>query len=171
MIREWEDDLLRLDEAIRPIAEREVDLDTLGDERFRPDPLGEADIREEAQDLILAILLALAHADPAGRHEIRQLVSRYPSFFWAAYPTDADTPQATLRRNLLHFALIDQWPDTRDAFLWLGKLAEWPGIPAEDVASLAREVAPLASDEDRYGWGNTRAMLLRLGDWPRRSSG
>ncbi len=61
----------------------------------------------------------------------------------------------------MHFALIDQYPDPRDAVLWLQELCEKPRVPLRTLASLRRDVAPMASDEDRYGFGSTRSMLLR----------
>jgi len=156
----WQETLARLDAALRPIADRQVDLDDLDALDREPAPMDEAQVRPEAQALLMEVLGTFEHATEEDRRAIRTMVERFPRFFWAAVPPAGETPTETLRRNLLHFALIDQYPDPRDAVLWLQKLCEGPGVSAQELASIRREIAPLASDEDRYEFGSTRAMLL-----------
>jgi hypothetical protein len=157
----WRKELARLDNAIRPIAKRPVDLDDLDSISKGLHPLDEAGVRAEAQALLLEILRALESAPEEERRAIRNLVDEYQSFFWATRPPEGETAAETLRLRLMHFALIDQYPDPRDAVLWLQGLCETPGVPLQTIVSLRREVAPMANDKDRYGFGSTRSMLLR----------
>jgi hypothetical protein len=157
----WHKELARLDKAIRPIAKRPVDLDDIDSISKGPHPLDEAEARAEAQRLLLEILRALESAAEEERQSIRNLVEEYQSFFWAVSPPEGETAAETLRLRLMHFALIDQYPDPRDAVLWLQDLCETPDVPLPTLASLRREVAPMANDKDRYGFGSTRSMLLR----------
>jgi hypothetical protein len=157
----WSEELARLNEAIRPIANRPVDLNDLDNLFNTPRPMDEAGMRMEAQALLLKVLKAFEIATDEERREIRILVNEYNSFFWAAYPPASETAAESLRLRLMHFALIDQYPDPRDAVLHLQELCEHPGVSVDTLASLRREVAAMASDEDRYGFGSTQSMLLR----------
>jgi hypothetical protein len=157
----WTKQLARLEKAISPIANRPLKLDELGSLSKRPTPMDEAGVRVEAQSLLVEILRALEVGEDEDRRAIRELVPQYRNFFWAAYPPEAETAAETLRLRFLHFALIDQYPDPRNAVLWLQELCEKPGVPLKRLASLRRELAPVASDEDRYGFGSTRSMLLK----------
>src|SRR5262245_53413071 len=154
-------ELIRLDKAIRPIANGPVDLDDLDNLSAQPLPMDQAGVRAEAQALMLVILRALEDGTEKERLALRGLVDEYWSFFWATFPPEAETAAETLRLRLMHFALIDQYPDPRDAVLWLQDLCETPGVSLRKLASLRREVAPIASDKNRYGFGSTRTMLLR----------
>jgi hypothetical protein len=157
----WQEKLVRLDAAIRPIADRPVDLDDLDALDKEPSAMDAAQVRPEAQALLMEVLNAFEHATEEDRRAIRGLVDQYPSFFWAAAPPEGATPAETLRRNLLHFALLDQYPDPRDAVLWLQTLCENPDVAVQELEALRREIAQLASDEDRYDFGSTRSILLR----------
>src|SRR5262245_12814430 len=154
-------ELARLDEAIRPIAKGPVPLADLSDISELPQPMDQAGVRTEAQAFLLVILGALESGTEEDRRALRGLVTEYSNFFWATYPPEAATAVETLRLQLIHFALIDQYPDPRDAVLWLQRLCETQGVSLRMLASLRREVAPLASDKNRYGFGSTRSMLLR----------
>ena len=55
----------------------------------------------------------------------------------------------------------DQYPDPRDALLWLAELCAPSEVPVRELAALRREVAPLANNRNRYGFGSTRSWLLR----------
>jgi hypothetical protein len=159
----WRTELARLEDELRSIATRRVDISDPDwvTKLTRTKPLDEADVRPEAQALLLDILEHYAAATDAERRAIRALVDGHPSFAWAASPPAADSPAATLRLRLIHFALRDQGRDPRDAVLWLDDLCRTPGVPPEDLMALRREVGPMASNEDRYGFGSTRSMLLR----------
>jgi hypothetical protein len=138
-------------------------LDTIRwfDPRVRRKPVG---VWREAQAALLNLLVAYEAATDSERREMRALVSEFQTFVVATCPPDADTAAETLRRRLIHFALLDQYPDPRDAVLWLERICQHPGVPLQRLAAQRREVAPMASDKSRYGWygfGSTRSLLLR----------
>lgn len=157
----WFEELMRLDEAISQSAKRPVDLDNLESISKGAHPLDRAGVRAEAQALLLEILRALESANEEDRQSIRDMVSVYSSFFGATSPPEGKTAAETLRLRLMEFALMDQYPDSRDAVLWLQSLCETKDVDLQTLASLRREVAPMASDKDRFGFGSTRSMLLR----------
>ncbi len=172
-IQRWRSELARLDAAIRPIANRPVDPSDprLSGKVGRFTPLDEAGVREDAEALLLDILHGYATAAEAERRAVRALVDEYPSFYWAAVPPAGATAAAGLRLRLIHFALLDQRRDSRDAVLWLDDLCRARDVPPGEVASLRAEIALIASDGDRYGFGSTRSMLLRgYGEYGRASA-
>src|SRR5262245_27846051 len=93
----WRAELERLDSAIRPIADRPVDLSNLSNLPKGPHPMDEAGVREEAQALLVEILLALESATEDEQRSMRGLVHEYKSFFWAVTPPDGKTAAETLR--------------------------------------------------------------------------
>ena len=66
----WLKELVRLDEAIRQIAKRPVDLDNLDSISKGAHPLDEVGVRAEAQALLLEILRALESATEEERRSI-----------------------------------------------------------------------------------------------------
>jgi uncharacterized protein (TIGR02996 family) len=128
------------------------------DAAVRRKPIG---VWRDAQAALLKLLLAYEAATDAERRELRELVAEFDTFFAATYPPKGDTATETIRRQLIQFALIDQYPDPRDAVLWLQRMSENPVVPLQEFANLRREVAPMASSKNRYGFGSTRSLLLR----------
>lgn len=156
----WIDELIRLNDAIRPIAEAPVDLEEI-DSLSETDPLGETGVRIEAQAILMQILHTYETGTDLDRIAIRGLVELYEAFFWAAGPSSQGTPTERLRTNLLRFAVKDQFPDPRDAVMWLHGVCESTEVSVEELKELRREVAQLANSRNRYGFGSTRSMLLK----------
>jgi hypothetical protein len=92
----WLKELVRLDEAIRQIAKRPVDLNNLDSISKGAHPLDVVGVRAEAQALLLEILRALESATEEERRSIRNLVVEYSSFFWATSPPEGETAAETL---------------------------------------------------------------------------
>jgi hypothetical protein len=162
-----------LDEKIRPIANRPIDISNPGwtanlDKRVHP--LDEAGLRTEAEHVIEHLLSEYPKADQSGRELLRELLARNPSFAWAAsLPFAADTPER-FRMHVLFFSIRDLGRDSRDAYLELQALcqaAQQAGFSAEAVL----EAAALSSTKNRFGTGSTRDMLLHAaGGWRRTRS-
>jgi hypothetical protein len=123
--------------------------------------LNSVGVWRDAQAALLELLVAYEAGTNAERWEMRELVCEFRTFVAATCPPVADTAAETLRRQLIHFALIDQYPDPRDAVLWLDRICEDPGVPLRTLAALRQEVAPMASHKNRYGFGSTRSLLLK----------
>ena len=108
------------------------------------------------QATLVAAIDLYVESSAEKRQEIREIFRRNAAFAWAAtLPFPADSAER-FRQHLIHFSIIDQGTDARDAVLWLADLCtSWHD---QDIR---REVAELSSDVDRYGFGSTRDFLLR----------
>jgi len=160
----WELQMMELDERLRPIAKRPVDitdLNWLALLKRHPRPLDEAGVRPEAEGLLEELLDEYRTGEEATRAAIRGLFMRYPSFAWAATLPDPLTTDEGFRRHLLLFSMEDQGRDTRDAIVWLHDVCKRAREAGIDPAPILRETAQLSSDENRYGMGSTRELLLK----------
>lgn len=150
-----------IDEAIRPIATRHVDVTLLDQLPSGPHPLDEAGVRGEADSVMGDLIDGYLVRDESWRSEARELFRQFRWFAWGVTVGAAPTSEPELLRQLVHFSLSDQGMDPRDARLWLDRLlAEAAEAGIASGAALG-EVAALSSDEDRYGWGPTRTWLER----------
>jgi len=173
---QWVARLQPIEERLRPIATRGVDILATGwRERLRarrpPDEaaLGEeAAVREEAHALLGELVEAYPKADEAGRAAIRRLMREFPRFAWAATLSVPRTTADGFHARLVHFAMADQGPDPRDATMWIDRITLDAQDAGLDVPAILREVAGLASHEDPYGWGSTAEWLLRRAGHPLR---
>jgi hypothetical protein len=57
-------------------------------------------------------------------------------------------------------AIKDQGLDSRDTILSLQDLCQRASSAGVETEPVLRKVAPLCSDEDKYGMGSMRSMLL-----------
>ena len=138
-----------LNEKIRPIAEKTVEF---GPDMLRGLRFPEPDAAVQAT-LVAAIDLYL-ESSAETREEIREIFRKNAAFAWAAtLPFPPDSAER-FRQQLVHFSIIDQGTDARDAVLWLAHLcAAWH----DD--EIRREVAQMSSDVDRYGFGSTKKLI------------
>ena len=160
---QWSVRINAIDERLRPIATRPVDITVPGwaDRLRTARPLDEAGVRQAADELLRELVGAYAAAGDAARVAIRALFIEFPSFAWAAALTSPPTTVSGFREHLLHFSIVDQGPDPRDATLLLDHLVRSARDAGVDVNPVLTEVASLSSREDRYKWGSTSAWLLR----------
>jgi hypothetical protein len=156
--------MMELEERLRPIAQRPVDITRPGWlERLqtgRP-PLDEAGVRDAAERLLADLIVAYAQGGEETREAIRRLFTEHRSFAWAAALPDPPTSAAGLRRHLIVFSMKDQARDSRDALLTLQEIcraATTAGVPLEPAL---RGVAAMSSRVNKYGMGSTSDMLLR----------
>ena len=129
----------RLNEEIRPIAERPVAFgrDMLKNWTPPPNP-------PEVQQALLRAIDFYLECSAGEREELRDIFRKNRAFAWAAalpFPPDS---KEHLRMHLAHFSVLDQYPDYRDALLWLADLRKSPFF--EFVRD---EIASLSSDETR----------------------
>ena len=160
---EWLSRIRALDERLRPIATRPIDISDPGcaDKLQSSSPLDEAGVRSSAEGLLQSLIQAYASGDNAARAAIRSLLRRFSSFAWAATLAVPMTTTAGVRAHLLHFSILDQSLDPRDAPLWLDDLVQSARNAGLDVEPLLSEVASLSSRENRHSWGSTADWLLR----------
>ena len=144
-----EHEMAWLDTAYRPIAKSPVDA------AVRDDP--------EAWGAAIKAALDRLGVDDRAEAAVRRLFDRYTSFRWAAHlPREWDTA-AEFRSHLIHLSARDQGSDTRDEILELRDLCDRAHGLGIDTGPILDEVAAMSSDEDRYGMGSMRGVLLAYG--------
>jgi hypothetical protein len=169
MIREdtlasWESRIKELDERLRPIANRPVDisepnwLDRL--QRATP-PLDEAGVRTSAQALLEEIISAYAQSTESMRAATRELFRKYHAFSWAATSPERPTTVKTLEQHLMLFSIKDQGRDSRDALVTLGEICQEATAAGVDLRPALEQAAALSSPSNPFGMGSTQQMLLR----------
>ena len=154
-----------LDQRLRPIANRPVDI-TDPDWPSKIEAAGpavdRAGARDECEALLGELVTAYEHGDEDVRQAVRRLLRESPSFAWAATPpSDSSTPSG-LKTHLIHFSMLDQGRDPRDAQMSLDGILEAArraGTPTRDVLE---QVAAMSNGEPVYpNWPSTSEMLLR----------
>ncbi|OPG04028.1 hypothetical protein B1R27_26515 [Streptomyces sp. GKU 895] len=159
---ELADEVELIDALLKPIANRPVDFtdpDAMARMSGGPHPLDEANVREEAERA-LRELLTLYERDEEARIEVRALLDRCAAFTWATDVPRGRAPQA-FRRQLLLLSARDHARDTRDEMVLLNGMCEEAREAGVDMRPLLLEIAELSSDEDKYGMGSVRHILLR----------
>jgi hypothetical protein len=156
-----------LNSKLRPIAERTVDTsDPDWPQKFasRPHPLDEAGVRAKAESL-LAELAELYAEIPSARRGIRNLFSKYRSASWALGPSQQPTTPELFRFWVLVISMKDQYADGRDTLLELLHICRVAAGAGVEIGPILESVATISSDDNPYGMGSLRSMLL---DAPRR---
>jgi hypothetical protein len=163
---DWASRMAALEERLRPLAEGPP-----------PVPIGEPDwerkmraatpavdragVRDECEALLGELVNAYDGGDDATRAAIRQLFRDHHSFAWAAaLPVDAATPTG-FRAELIHFSMLDQGRDPRDAQLWLDDLVATARAAGTPTRQALEDVARLSRQRRVYDkWSSTEGMLL-----------
>jgi hypothetical protein len=163
VLENWELQIMQLDERLRPIAKRTVDVRDPGwFERLQNglSPLDEAGVRMEVENLLPELIAAYAKAKEQERATIRRFFSEYSSFAWAAALKEVKRTATGLRQHLILFSMQDQGKDSRDAQLALQELCREATTARIAIVPLLREIAAISSTIDKYGMGSTRDILL-----------
>jgi hypothetical protein len=153
-----------LEQRLRPIADRPVDITKPGwgaRLAHSPHPLDEAGVRREAEMLLEEVIGFYRVCGDQDREAIRTLFEKYRAFAWAASLPFGPTNEENLRRHLLLFSMKDQGSDSRDALLWLQDLCREARNAGVNPTPALREVSELSNDRNKYGMGSTRDMLIR----------
>lgn len=127
--------------------------------RQQPDPLDESGVRREAEAALQALIDYYASAGDEARASVRELLAHYSSFAWAAVLPMRAGDRQNIREQFIHFSMLDQGSDPRDAVLWLDELCARSGLPRGELLAIRHEVAEMSSTVDRYGFGSTATML------------
>ncbi len=155
--------IMEMDERLRPLANRPVDITVPGwvdGLKHAPSPLDEAGIRERAENFLTAITAEYMKCGEAERQAIRRLFGKYRAFSWAATFSFPPGTDERFRLHLVLFSIKDQGRDSRDAVLELQHFCATAKASRVNTAPILKEVAELSSDKDKYGMGSTRSLLL-----------
>jgi hypothetical protein len=160
---DFEQSISQFEVELHRIAKRPVDLnnpDWAKELRQAAHPLNEVGIRSEVEALLMEIIQAYAQGDEETRSLIRSMFMKHETFSkMATIPDSLNTPEG-FRNHLLLLSIRDQEPDTRDVMLNLHEMSVQARGAGINVEAIRREVAELSSDDDKYGMGTTRELLL-----------
>jgi hypothetical protein len=161
---DWASRMAALDVRLRPIAESPVDIgdpDWLRKLEAAVPAVDRAGVRDECEVLLRELVAAYERGDDATRQVIRQLFRDFPSFAWAAtLPIDRSTAGG-LKAHLIHFSMLDQGPDPRDAQLWLHGVLEAARVAGTPTDEALTQVAAMSNRSPVYSnWSSTQRMLL-----------
>jgi hypothetical protein len=155
----------RIDAAVRPIVRRSIDMSDpswLKNLAGAPAAVDEAGVRAEAELCLETLIEWYANSPEEIRNWIRELLAHYSSFAWAtALPLRAGD-HTSVRKQLIHFSMLDQGLDARDAVLWLDELTSRSGLTEAELHVMRHEAAAMSSTVDRYGFGSTATLLREV---------
>lgn len=157
--------MMDLEPRLRPIADRPVDITKPGwDLRLMQSfhPLDQAGVRVEAETLLQQLINVYRASGEDEREAVRKLFRERRAFAWAASLPFEPTTEESFRQHLLLFSITDQGRDSRDAILLLQDLCRRANSAGVDIAPVLKDVAVLSNDQNKYGMGSTRDMLLRM---------
>ena len=159
----WASRISALDKRLEPIGNEPGYVSTVDMiAKFKAEgPLDQAGVRPQAEAILMELIDAYAVGDEETREQIRGLFRRFESFAWAAALPHSRSTADGFRAHLLHFSILDQERDPRDARVSLDGLLRDAHQAGLKVKPILREVAELSSCQDRYSWGSTRDWLLR----------
>src|SRR5437870_2329564 len=135
--------MMDLEQRLRPIADRPVDITKPGwDVRLAQSqhPLDQAGVRQETEILLGELINHYYSSGHDTREAIRSLFGVYRAFAWAASVPADPTTEENLRRNLILFSMKDQGSDGRDALLWLQDLCRKAASVGVSATSILKEV-------------------------------
>ncbi|WP_328347345.1 hypothetical protein [Micromonospora sp. NBC_00421] len=157
-------DVVVIDDLLRDIAERPVDLSDpnwMAEIRQAQPPVDEAGVAAEASAALDALLDAYETGGAPARAEVRDIFRAHPSFRWAAHLPVAWDSVGEFRRRLVHVSAMDQAADPRDELMTIWALCNRARERGIDVEPVLREVANLSSDADLYGFGSMQTLIMR----------
>ncbi|MFJ3666604.1 hypothetical protein ACIPSE_09115 [Streptomyces sp. NPDC090106] len=152
----------RIDARLAPLVNRPVDIsdpDWAEKLRAAPSPLDEAGVRAEAEGALGELLDLYGRGDPGTLTAVRRLLGAH-RYFTGATGVQGGTAPEDFRRELLWLSARDQACDVRDELLLLDDLCRRARDARIDLTPLLQEAAELSSDEDRFGMGSLRFLLL-----------
>src|SRR5690349_1675016 len=163
-LEEFELRMMDLEQRLRPIADRPVDITKPGwglRLTQSPNPLDEAGMRPETESFLQELFNVYRASGEDEREAVRKLFEQYRAFAWAASLPFEPTTEENFRQHLLLFSIKDQGRDSRDAILLLQDLCQRAKAAGVNTAPVLKDVATLSSDKNKFGIGSTNGLLLK----------
>ncbi|HLO18320.1 MAG TPA: hypothetical protein VK206_26040, partial [Anaerolineales bacterium] len=129
--------------------------------RSFPNPLEEAGVKAETENLLSELITYYPTCDDEARAVIRKLFADNRSFSWAAALPYKPITDESFRAHLILFSMKDHGRDTRDAILTLQSMCATATSSGVKVGPILKEIAELSSDVNKFGMGSTRSLLMR----------
>jgi hypothetical protein len=162
---DWKLQIESLDERLHSIVHAEIDINAPDWEEQlsnSPHPADESGLRTEIETLFNDIIGHFESFTPEHRQAIIDLMDENDSLMYSAViDADFDTPDGFWKIMIL-FVIEDQGKDTRDAIVTLGHYRKHAQQLGLDTDRIFNQLAVLASNRDKYGWGSTRDLLLGI---------
>lgn len=161
---DWKKRAESLDQKLRPIVNREVDINAPAWKELladMPHPADESGLRGEIAALFREIVDQFRSLDSGQRQTIIDLMAKNQSLMYSAVIDSAIETRDGFYETMILFVIADQGKDTRDAIVALSHYRACGEERGFDVNLIFEHMARLASDRDKYGWGSTRDLLLR----------
>jgi len=111
-LAEWKEWIALLDAMIKPIANRPIDItdpNWVGKLKSIPDPLEEAGVKAETENLLSELIPYYPICDDETRRALRKLFAGNHSFSWAARLAYKPITDESFRAHLI----LDKRPGTR----------------------------------------------------------
>lgn len=139
---------------------RAAELDSALGAVTQPDPdLNPPGLPDATARLFAELVDDFPSLDEGQRQSVLDMLRGCDALMAAAALPTVGEPREALRRDVVLFILKDQGEDASEALRELDDLVQRARNLGVDPRRLLRELAPLASDDDRHGWGSTAEFL------------
>jgi hypothetical protein len=151
-----------LDNLLKPIADQPVDInDPNWEAKLEAlDPLDQAGVKEQTQDLISEVLARYVDGTESEREGLREMFHEFSAFAWAATPREAPTTRTGLHAHLVLLSIQDQGKDPRDVMMAIDVMISTATKCGLDIQPQLVEVAEISSSRNRYGMGSMKEIML-----------
>jgi hypothetical protein len=147
-LKEYDERFARLNDKLRPIAERPIDTsqpDWMEKLAKAPHPLVQAGEVAEGESL-RASLEQLYVSTPELREAITDLFGRYRAASWALYPVQKATGEELFRSRLLGKAMRGTDRDWRDVLVGLEKASREAASASVDIGPILESFAAISGE-------------------------
>ena len=152
----------RLDDLLRPDAEREIDInDPDWQEKLQRSPkladtLG---LREEIREVTDSLIWNFYDSNSAGRNKIKKLLRNNDGFAYSMEASPSQEPAENFRKDLALLIMDDLGPDTRDAIVNLESLIVEAKAQGVRTQQILKEMKKKAGTTDHHGMGSMKKLL------------
>jgi hypothetical protein len=153
-----------LNRALKPIADRPVDIDDDNwEEKLRAEPaaLDEAGVRDQAESLMNRLLDCYATGTAPERERVREILRQNPAFVWATPIDGSPETAAGFERRLLRLSACEPSADMRDTIVELDEIRRIARQHGVDTVPIMKSVAAVSSDAAGDSIGSFKQILSK----------
>lgn len=153
----WQEELQIFDSRVKPV----INAPYTGDSSSFYQELHALGLKSRADAIVQQIVDEFPKLTAENRRKVSELVNRYSGINWLTDLMRKVESIEAFRLSLTWFVIMDQGKDTRDAILELESYISKGKTFGYPVKALLQEISRMASEQDRYGWGSTRDLILK----------